>query len=62
MIPYEPVRTIHVIERPSRLATLRDLAVILVCAAILIGTVADLLLRARQPPRVAPAAAASVSL
>jgi hypothetical protein len=61
MIPYEPVRTIHVLERPSRLATLRDLAAILRCAAILLGTVADLLLRVSQPHRVAPAAAASVS-
>ena len=67
MSPHEPVRVpvIHVTQPPSRLAAARDLAIILVCAAILLGTLAELFVAARQPPPgVAPASApaARVSL
>jgi len=55
MTDREPVRTLLVRERPSRLAAARDLAIILVCAAILVGTFAELLAPARTPPPAAPA-------
>ncbi len=52
MEPREPIRIIHVAERRSRLATIRDVAIILVCAALLLGTIADVLLAPRpaDPP------------
>ncbi len=46
---HEPLRIIHVAPPPSRLATIRDVAIILVCAALLLGTIADALLSARRP-------------
>ncbi len=61
MAIHELVRILDVRARPSRIAIVRDVAIILVCAAILLGAVADVLLAARQrePPaaaRIAPSA------
>jgi hypothetical protein len=61
MTTHEPVRVpvIHVTHPPSRLAAARDLAIILVCVAILLGTLTELFVAARRPapPAVAPASA-----
>ena len=46
-------------ERPSRIAIARDVAIILVCVAFLLGALADVLLRARDAPAPRPAAPAS---
>jgi hypothetical protein len=62
MTVHEPVR-LELRERPSRIAIVRDVAIILVCAAILLGTIADVLFRARDAPARGQAEpAASVSL
>lgn len=59
----ERIRIIHVDASRSRLATVRDLAIILLCAALLLGTLAEVLLAARSPEPPAPARArASVSM
>lgn len=50
MNPQDPVRTVRVVSYPSRIATLRDLAIILVCVALLLGTFAELFLRVREVP------------
>ncbi len=63
MIIHEPVRILEVRARRSRIAIARDVAIILVCAAILVGTLADVFLRAREAPaprQAAPAAAVSL--
>lgn len=62
MTHHDPVRILHVTPCPSRIATARDLLIILVCAAILLGTFGELLLPAREPPPPAAPAAARVSL
>jgi hypothetical protein len=62
MTPQEPLRVpvIHVTQPPSRLAAARDLAIILVCVAILLGTLAELFVAARRPAAaVAPTSVAS---
>ncbi len=46
----DPIRIIHVGTPRSRLGTVRDVAIILVCAALLVGTLADLVLGSRPPP------------
>ncbi len=55
----DPVRIFHVGTRPSLLSTIRDVAIILVCAALLLGTAADALLGSRPSVRPAPTPAVS---
>ncbi len=45
-----PLPIVHVGTPRSRLAAVRDVAIILVCAALLVGTLADLVLGSRPPP------------
>ncbi|HET8542161.1 MAG TPA: hypothetical protein VFL83_19950 [Anaeromyxobacter sp.] len=63
--PVRP-RTIHVTAARSRLAVARDVAIILVCAALLLATLAGLVASPPSPrpppPDPAPRGAATVSL
>ncbi len=63
MTVHEPVQMIQFRERPSRIAVARDVAIILVCAAFLLGLLPDVFLLGRSAPdprRAAPAASVSL--
>ncbi len=51
----QPLRIIHLASPRSRIATIRDVAIILVCAALLLGTIADIVLARRQTASSVPA-------
>ncbi len=59
----ESLRIVQIAAPPSRLAIARDVAIILVCAALLVGTIVDVLQAPRAPQAPTPTrSAASVSM
>jgi len=52
----DSISIVHVRTPPSRLSMVRDVATILVCAALVLGALADVLVRSRPPAPPAPRA------